>query len=119
MGCVDVLSQQGPMTAGQLAQHTGLSSGAMTTALDRLEASGFARRVRDEQDRRRVLVELTAAVSVLDGFFTEHVEMSRRLYREHTEQEMRLLLTFVRRGRVFNERRAAEVEAQTRERPDS
>jgi hypothetical protein len=56
---------------------------------------------------------------VLDGFFTEHVEMSRRLYREHTEQEMRLLLTFVRRGRVFNERRAAEVEAQTRERPDS
>ena len=119
MGCIDVLSQEGPMTAGQLAQHTGLSSGAMTTALDRLEASGFARRVRDEQDRRRVLVELTAAVSVLDGFFTEHVEMSRRLYREHTEQEMRLLLTFVRRGRVFNERRAAEVEAQTRERPDS
>ena len=61
MGCIDVLSQHGPMTAGQLALQTGLSSGAMTTAIDRLESAGYARRVRDQRDRRRVLVELTEA----------------------------------------------------------
>jgi DNA-binding MarR family transcriptional regulator len=117
MGCIDVLSQQGPMTVGQLAKHTGLSSGAMTTALDRLESAGYARRVRDEQDRRRVLVELTEATSALDRFYTQHVLASGRLYREYTAEQMRLLLGFVRDGREFNEARAAEVERETREPP--
>jgi DNA-binding MarR family transcriptional regulator len=112
-----VLSQQGPMTAGQLAQHTGLSSGAMTTALDRLESAGYARRVRDEQDRRRVVVELTEATSALDRFYTQHVAASERLYREYTAAQMQLLLGFVRDGREFNEARAAAVEGETRERP--
>ncbi len=119
MGCIDVLSQQGPMTAGQLAMHTGLSSGAMTTALDRLEAAGYARRVRDERDRRRVLVELTEACSALDRFYTQHVLASQRLYRGYTAAEMQLLLDFVRDGREFNEARAAEVESENQERPGS
>jgi DNA-binding MarR family transcriptional regulator len=119
MGCIDVLSQLGPMTAGQLASRTGLSTGAMTTALDRLESAGFARRVRDEQDRRRVMVELTEAVSRLDHFWAQHVLGSRRLYLEYTAEQMQLLLKFVRDAREFNETRAEEVERETRERPDS
>ena len=59
MRCLDVLEREGPITAGALAEATGLTSGAMTTALDRLERAGYARRVRDRGDRRRVLVELT------------------------------------------------------------
>lgn len=116
MGCIDVLSQQGPMTAGQLALHTGLSSGAMTTAIDRLESAGYARRTRDEQDRRRVLVELTEAASALDRFYAEHVLASERLYRDYTAEQMQLLLVFVRDSREFNETRAAQVERETRER---
>ncbi|NKQ55179.1 MarR family transcriptional regulator [Amycolatopsis sp. K13G38] len=50
---------EGPLTAGRIAQLTGLSTGAVTGVIDRLERAGFVRRVRDEQDRRKVLVELT------------------------------------------------------------
>ncbi len=55
--CADVLLRNGPMTAGELAAYTGLTTGAITGVIDRLEAAGFARRVRDPHDRRRVIVE--------------------------------------------------------------
>src|SRR5208283_5850241 len=56
--CVDLLDQYGTMTAGALASVAGLSTGAVTFLLDRLERAGFVRRVRDLEDRRRVMVEL-------------------------------------------------------------
>ena len=57
--CLDILDQEGPMTAGHLAERARISPGAMTTLLDRLERKGLARRTRDTEDRRRVLVEVT------------------------------------------------------------
>jgi DNA-binding MarR family transcriptional regulator len=59
--CLSVLSQSGAMTAGALAEAAGLTRGAMTTALDRLEAAGQARRVWDQADRRTLRVEMTGA----------------------------------------------------------
>jgi DNA-binding MarR family transcriptional regulator len=44
---------------GQLAAHEGLSSGAMTNRLDRLEERGLIRRLPDPDDRRGIQVELT------------------------------------------------------------
>lgn len=54
--CLDILCLRGPVTAGELAQATGLTTGAITGLIDRLEAAGFARRERAAQDRRKVLV---------------------------------------------------------------
>lgn len=116
MACVDAISQTGPMTAGQLAQRTGLSSGAMTTAIDRLERSGYARRAHDPHDRRRVLVELTKAAAGLDAYYTEHMRLAERLQLRYSDAEMRLLLEFARTSREFNERQAAELERRTRAR---
>ncbi|MFJ1760870.1 MarR family transcriptional regulator [Amycolatopsis sp. NPDC088138] len=48
----------GTLTAGRIARLTGLSTGAVTGVLDRLERAGFVRRARDRDDRRKVLVEL-------------------------------------------------------------
>lgn len=110
MACLDFLSQRGAMTAGRLAELSGLSSGAMTAALDRLERAGYARRVRDARDRRRVLVELTDKVGELDSFYAEHASLADTLYDEYTTEQLQLLLQFIRRGREFNELRAAEVE---------
>jgi DNA-binding MarR family transcriptional regulator len=56
---LDVLHQHGALSAGALAAESGLTTGAITAAIDRLERAGYARRVRDVADRRRVLVELT------------------------------------------------------------
>ena len=56
--CLSVVSQRGSMTPSALADATGITRGAMTTALDRLERAGYLRRVRDQKDRRSVRVEL-------------------------------------------------------------
>lgn len=56
---LDVLQMAGGMSAGELAKAGHLSPGAVTAALDRLERAGYVRRVRDANDRRRVLVEIT------------------------------------------------------------
>jgi DNA-binding MarR family transcriptional regulator len=54
---LDLLHLLGPMTAGHLSEVTGLSTGATTRLIDRLERQGFARRTTDQSDRRRVVVE--------------------------------------------------------------
>jgi DNA-binding MarR family transcriptional regulator len=120
MRCVDVLQREGPMTAGRLAEETGLSTGAMTTALDRLERAGYARRVRDPADRRRVVVELTQQAH-MDGerFYREHAAYAERLFERHTLKELEVLLRVMREGSEFNERRAAIVERETRSRQQS
>ncbi len=56
--CLDWLVD-GPKSAGQLSHATGLSTAATTSLIDRLERRGYVRRVRDEVDRRRVLVEMS------------------------------------------------------------
>jgi DNA-binding MarR family transcriptional regulator len=58
MRCLDILGRRGPMTAGHLSDESGLSTGAVTFLLDRLEEAGMVRRRRDTDDRRRVWVEL-------------------------------------------------------------
>ena len=56
--CIDLLDWTGPLTAGEIGVHLGLTSGAVTGLLDRLESGGWVRRERDPGDRRRVLVHL-------------------------------------------------------------
>jgi DNA-binding MarR family transcriptional regulator len=61
--CVDIIlsDPQGAMTAGRISELTGLTTGAVTHILDRLEKRGFVERVRDTADRRRVFVRVRAA----------------------------------------------------------
>jgi DNA-binding MarR family transcriptional regulator len=54
--CLDLLDWAGPLTAGEIGAHLGLSSGAVTNLVDRLEDAGWVRRERDPDDRRRVIV---------------------------------------------------------------
>ncbi|ONI90565.1 MarR family transcriptional regulator [Saccharothrix sp. ALI-22-I] len=58
--CLDLaVRADGPITAGRIAELSGLSTGAVTGVIDRLERAGYVRRVRDPHDRRKVLVEVT------------------------------------------------------------
>src|SRR3954447_1680846 len=59
--CLNIIENAGGVTAGQLAAESGLTTGAVTGVIDRLERKGFARRVPDPDDRRRVKVEVTKA----------------------------------------------------------
>src|SRR5580704_7571392 len=58
MRCLDLIGRLGPMTAGRLAEESGLTTGAVTFILDRLEEAGMVSRRRDTEDRRRVWVEI-------------------------------------------------------------
>ena len=56
--CLDFLNIEGRVTAGRLAELTGLTTGAITGVVDRMEKAGFVRRERDEEDRRKVYIAI-------------------------------------------------------------
>lgn len=116
MRCLDILERERRLTAGQLAAQTGLTTGAVTTVIDRLEQAGHARRVRDTDDRRRIYVELSEETRRNAGrFYAEHAQLAESLYRRYSEEQIELLLEFVKRSREFNEQKAAELERQLKE----
>lgn len=57
--CLNAIENAGGLTAGELGAAAGITSGAVTGVIDRLERAGFARRVPDPDDRRRVRIEAT------------------------------------------------------------
>jgi DNA-binding MarR family transcriptional regulator len=59
--CLNIIENNGGLSAGELAVQAGLTAGAVTGVIDRLEKAGYARRVSDATDRRRVRVEVTPA----------------------------------------------------------
>ena len=60
--CLDIIIMRGPVTAGDLARATGLTTGAITGVIDRLHQAGLAERAPDPVDRRKVLARATPDV---------------------------------------------------------
>src|SRR5215213_5867675 len=63
---LDILARHGPMTAGRLAELTGLTTGAITGLVDRLESRGYARREPHPSDRRSVIVQPLTEIAERD-----------------------------------------------------
>jgi|SRR5579884_3950484 len=59
--CLNIIENSRGITAGELATQAGLTAGAGTGVIDRLEKAGYARRVPDPADRRRIRLEVTPA----------------------------------------------------------
>ena len=102
--CGELLVRNGPMTAGQLAKATGLTTGAITGIVDRLEKAGWAQRRADPADRRRVVIypgpqdnERTAA-----DLYAADQEKMDQLLAEYRDEELLLLLEFIRRLIAIN-----------------
>ena len=108
--CLDIIDREGPLTAGKLAERSGLTTAAVTAVLDRLEKAGYARRVADPADRRRVMVELTPLMRQRAGEIWGPLgEMGRETVEKYTTKELELLRDFSRFTQEINERRAAEL----------
>ena len=108
--CLNLIHRRGGMTAGQLADESGLSPGAITTALDRLERAGYARRTRDEVDRRRVLVELTpSARQPAADLYAPVIEAGRTECGRYPLEHLRLLRDFLRRARQMQAEHVAHL----------
>ena len=86
-----------PTTASQLAEETGLSTGAITGVVDRLEKAGYVRRKRDQKDRRLVFINplLDKAMVKLSPIFEPIKQASRKLYSMYNDEELAIILDFV------------------------
>jgi DNA-binding MarR family transcriptional regulator len=121
MRCMDVLERAGQLTAGEIARQTGLTSGAVTALLDRLERAGWVRRLRDDTDRRRILVELTdkarqGAAEVYGPFVNVQSEFDK-----YSDAELRFITRYIERGSELLLEHAARIEEMRRRRdsPDT
>ena len=109
--CLDLLDQEGPMTAGRLAERARLSPGAMTALLDRLEKRGFARRTRDTTDRRRVLVEVTPELRRMAVQLYGTPNEGADALAAYTIEQLEFLLGFLRGNAAYQEERMRRLDA--------
>lgn len=110
--CVDIIDRAGRISAGQLAEESGLTTGSVTALLDRMERDGYVRRVPDEQDRRRVLVELTERVHELTSEVYDPVKKEgQALLKRYEPQELILLRDFLQEGTAFLTEHTAKLNA--------
>jgi DNA-binding MarR family transcriptional regulator len=113
--CFDLIrSQSEPLTAGRLAELTGLSTGAITGVIDRLEHVGLVVRDNDPSDRRRVVIRCTPERAPdLRPFFAPLREAMLKFCARYSSRELEVILSFMRgTGDVMEEqvRRLAKLD---------
>jgi DNA-binding MarR family transcriptional regulator len=110
--CLSVVSQAGPMTPSALADATGLTRAAMTTALDRLERAGYLRRVRDQEDRRSVRVELAKeAMNDVQELYGPIAAEGARMLQTFTAAELSAVLRILDEGSKMQRDHAKRIRA--------
>jgi DNA-binding MarR family transcriptional regulator len=108
--CLNIVDNQGPMTAGRLAELSGLTTAAVTSVLDRLERAGYARRVRDQEDRRQVMVEVTPLLAErATPIWGPLGEEARSALMRLPAEGLQALIDFYRLGIELNERHIERV----------
>lgn len=99
--CLDILSRGEPITAGQLASESGLTTGAVTALVDRLALRGYVRRARDTKDRRRVLIVPTRrAMQKVWPLFRGIVATASTVLSQFTLTELETILRFLELNRT-------------------
>ena len=93
------------MTAGRLAERARLSPGAITALIDRLEEKKLARRVRDTDDRRRVLVEVTPELRRGAEQLYGPPDEGAQAVSGYTDEQLQFLIDFLRGSVAFQEER--------------
>ena len=90
----DLICKAGPLTAGQLAQLTNLTTGAVTGLVDRLEEAGVVRRERDPHDRRKVIIQPSTNVQSLAAIMDSFSDALAEVCARYSDQELRTILDF-------------------------
>jgi DNA-binding MarR family transcriptional regulator len=97
--CLDFLNIEGRVTAGRLAELTGLTTGAITGLVDRMERAGFVRRERDEEDRRKVYIAIVPeALGKVARFYEPLQKAVTKNWEAYSDAELKLILRFMSEG---------------------
>ncbi|MFG2102712.1 MarR family winged helix-turn-helix transcriptional regulator [Micromonospora echinaurantiaca] len=108
--CLTALTEQGSATAGEIAQRTGLTSGAVTRMIDRLERAGWVRRRHDTVDRRRVIVEpVPARLAEIEPLFAGMAAGWSAALADYDDAQLRMLIDLFGRMRALARQQAAAI----------
>ena len=119
--CLDMLAQRGPLTAGHLAEVLGLTGGAITGVIDRLEAAGFVQRERDPGDRRRVIIkpcESQAYARTLVPIFASLQQAMGELANRYSPEAFGAIEDFLRRTIHILRQETLKLYQQAEEHPE-
>jgi DNA-binding MarR family transcriptional regulator len=97
--CMGMLCEMGPLSAGKLAELTGLTTGAITGVINRLEQAGYAKRVPNPQDRRNINAKARNVAKFsarMEGLLGPLREKMRVLLSGYSAEELTLILDFLK-----------------------
>lgn len=117
--CIDLILShpEKTMTAGELSERTGLTTGAITHIVDRLEKRRFVRRIRDTQDRRKVLVQVR--LKSLEPLIPKYEEVGKAytaLAEEYSDDDLAVICDYMGRTSAISEQEVANVVQHWRDR---
>ena len=113
--CLGIIEQHVSISAGQLAIESGLTTGAVTAVVDRLEAAGYVRRVRDPVDRRKIWIECTPELrEIVAEIFGFYDVIGPAMMQSFDNVQLAGILAFLRIGTKVNEEMAAGLQENTR-----
>jgi DNA-binding MarR family transcriptional regulator len=111
--CLDLARDEPQLTAGRLAEVTGMSTSAITAVLDRLERRGLIERQRDPADRRKVIVVPTQdRLGESEPIFIRLLGTVGTLLDGYTEAELELILGFVLKLNTMSREFTAQLSAE-------
>jgi DNA-binding MarR family transcriptional regulator len=110
--CIDLILSHpgGSMTAGSLSGMTGLTTGAITHILDRLEERQFIERVRDTRDRRKVFIRvrpdsLEPLIPKYEGIGKAYMSLAE----QYGDKELQLICDYLERASEVSKRELAKL----------
>ena len=112
--CLDLMltHPDEPITAGWLSQQSGLTTGAITHILDRLEKRNYIQRVRDTEDRRRVFVKV--CMEALKPLVPKYEAIGKAfmgLLEQYSEAELQLICQYMERSTELSKQELAKLVA--------
>jgi DNA-binding MarR family transcriptional regulator len=111
--CLDLLQLNGPITAGQMSARSGLTSGATTAMIDRLERAGYVRRRRDAEDRRVVVVEVLEHCGLHIAPLYQPIQKDlEKLHARYTNRELAIVVRYLTEALEAGARFAGWLQAQ-------
>jgi DNA-binding MarR family transcriptional regulator len=106
--CLDIVDRLGKCTAGRLAAESGLTTGAVTALVDRMEGAGYLTRTRDTGDRRKVWIEITDRTRRFNQLIWGHLRvMLSPLLERYTLEQIEAIVDYMEIGAYINRQRAA------------
>lgn len=116
MECLDYVMDNENVTAGDLAKITGLTTGAVTSMIDRLEKAGFVKRERDTKDRRKIFVKpVYERMAEVGKLYETYVHDAMKMIQKYTDKELMLIIDWKKDMTTIYEKETLKIKKLIRQ----